>query len=50
MIRNLLFLLCVFLLVVQHFLQPEKVLSCLLVQLLLDVFVDLDELWDYHVL
>jgi hypothetical protein len=50
MICNLLFLLCVFLLVVQHFLQPEKVLSCLLIQLLLDVFVHLDELWDYHVL
>jgi hypothetical protein len=50
MIGNFLFFLRVFLLVVQHFLQPEKVFSCLLVQFLLNVFVDLDELGDDHVL
>lgn len=46
----LLGLLRVLLLVVQHLLQPEEVLTGLLIQLLVDVAVDRDELGHHYVL
>jgi hypothetical protein len=47
---NFLLLLCVLFLVVKHLLESEEVLPRLLVQLLVDVFVDGDEARYHHVL
>ena len=35
---------------IEHFLQPEKVLPGLLIQLLIDVSIDVDQSWHDHVL
>jgi hypothetical protein len=43
---NILVLLGMFFLIVQHFLQSEEILSSLLIQFLLDVSVNIYEFWN----
>lgn len=45
-----LLLLIMFLLVVEYFLQSEEILTCLLIQFLINILVNVDESGDHYML